>query len=187
MSASGLPPRPESGASLIVALLFLLVLTILGLAVMRATTVEVRIVGFEQDRNVAFEAAEAALRDAERDLAVNGIDTDSPWEPDCTGGGGGLCRPGNNATPLWESIDWTDENSRPYGTQTGLGAYPVNVSAAPRYIIEILPNLPPPVGSSMVTGARASTTGGTAYRITAVGWGRNAETRTMLQSVFIKE
>ncbi len=177
----------QSGASLIVALLFLLVLTILGLAVMRATTVEVRIVGFEQDRNLAFEAAEAALRDAERDLAANGLDTDSPWATDCTGGGGGLCRPGNNATPLWNSIAWTDANSRRYGTRTGVGAYPANVSAEPRYIIEILPNLPAPTGSSLVAGSRASTTGGTAYRITAVGWGRNADTRTMLQSVFIKE
>jgi type IV pilus assembly protein PilX len=180
-------PRGESGASLIVALLFLLVLTVLGLAVMRATTIEVRIVGFEQDRNLAFEAAEAALRDAERDLTLNGIDTDAPWEPDCSGGGGGLCRPANTATPLWESIAWTDANSRRYGTRTGIGAYPVNVSAVPRYMIEILPDLPPPIGSSMIPGARASTTGGTAYRITAVGWGRNDETRTMLQSVFIKE
>ena len=61
----------QHGAVLIVALLFLVILTILGVTAMTATTFEEKISGNTRDLNVAFQAAEAALRDARRD--INGI------------------------------------------------------------------------------------------------------------------
>jgi type IV pilus assembly protein PilX len=65
----------QHGAVLIVALLFLVILTLLGLTAMSGTTMEERMSGNSRDMNIALQAAEAALRDARRDinrLPING-------------------------------------------------------------------------------------------------------------------
>jgi type IV pilus assembly protein PilX len=67
--------RRQQGAVLIVSLLFLVILTLLGLTAMSGTTMEERMSGNSRDMNVALQAAEAALRDARRDinrLPING-------------------------------------------------------------------------------------------------------------------
>ncbi len=60
--------RRQHGAVLIVALLFLVILTLLGLTAMSGTMMEERMSGNSRDMNVALQAAEAALRDARRDI-----------------------------------------------------------------------------------------------------------------------
>lgn len=55
----------QSGISLIVVLMLLLVMTLLGLAVLRSTLLEERMSSNMYDRSLAFQAAEGALRDAE--------------------------------------------------------------------------------------------------------------------------
>lgn len=57
--------RSQSGASLIVVLILLVVMTILGLAVMRTTLLEERMSANMYDRSLAFQQAESALREAE--------------------------------------------------------------------------------------------------------------------------
>jgi type IV pilus assembly protein PilX len=58
----------QRGAVLVIALLFLTILTILGVTAMTSTTFEERLAGNARDNATAFQAAEAALRDARRDL-----------------------------------------------------------------------------------------------------------------------
>jgi type IV pilus assembly protein PilX len=67
----------QRGAVLVIALLFLTILTILGVTAMTATTYEERLAGNARDAGAAFQAAEAALRDARRDL--NGIIIPVAW------------------------------------------------------------------------------------------------------------
>lgn len=67
----------QRGAVLIIALLFLTILTILGVTAMTATTFEERMAGNTRDVGVAFQAAEAALRDARRD--INSIVIPGPY------------------------------------------------------------------------------------------------------------
>jgi type IV pilus assembly protein PilX len=55
----------QRGAALIVALLMLLVMTVLGVAAMGVTRMEERMAGNTRDIDVAFQAAEAGLRDSE--------------------------------------------------------------------------------------------------------------------------
>lgn len=55
----------QTGATLIVSLLLLLVMTLLGLAAMQVTRMEERMAGNTRDINIAFQGAEAVLRDAE--------------------------------------------------------------------------------------------------------------------------
>jgi type IV pilus assembly protein PilX len=60
----------QKGATLVIALLMLLVLTVLGLASMQMTRLEERMAGNSRDVNLAFQGAEAGLRDAEEGLRV---------------------------------------------------------------------------------------------------------------------
>jgi len=55
----------QHGATLIVAMLMLLVLTVLGLTTMSMTRLEERMAGNSRDVNLAFQGAEAGLRDGE--------------------------------------------------------------------------------------------------------------------------
>jgi type IV pilus assembly protein PilX len=173
----------QRGASLVIALMFLIVLTVLGLVAVRSSTMQERMAGNDRDRAIAFEAAEAALRDAERDILLNLSSADA-FDAACTAG---LCRPSLVATPNWNSITWTGATSRIYGVTSGAGAYPLAVANPPRYIIELLPDVPSGSGNTLNANARSSTTGGTAYRITARGWGRRPTTQVELQSVYLKQ
>ena len=61
-------PQRQDGAALIVSLLLLAIVMLLSTAGWQMGTQEERMVGQQRDRAIAFEAAEATLRDAERDL-----------------------------------------------------------------------------------------------------------------------
>lgn len=68
------PPHrahPERGVVLLVALVMLLLVTVLGLASVRMLTLEERMAANSFDRNLAFQAAETALREGEA-LAATG-------------------------------------------------------------------------------------------------------------------
>ena len=54
-------PARERGAAMVIALVMLLVLTLLATASARMTLMEERMTGNTQDRNIAFQAAEAGL------------------------------------------------------------------------------------------------------------------------------
>ena len=56
--------QSQRGAALIVALIFLVILTLLGITASTVTGLEERMTGNTRDRDLAFEAAEAAIRDA---------------------------------------------------------------------------------------------------------------------------
>ncbi|WP_299197725.1 PilX N-terminal domain-containing pilus assembly protein [uncultured Amphritea sp.] len=55
----------EQGAVLIIALIFLLVLSFIGVSSMQGTTMQEKMSGNLRDRNSAFNAAEAGLREGE--------------------------------------------------------------------------------------------------------------------------
>lgn len=58
----------QHGASLITVLLLLLIMTLLGLAVLRGTLLEERMSANMYDRSLAFQQAESALREAEEQV-----------------------------------------------------------------------------------------------------------------------
>lgn len=62
---SSLPGRHQRGVALVVALVLLLVVTLLGLASMRSTSLQERMSANMFDRSLAFQRSEAALRAAE--------------------------------------------------------------------------------------------------------------------------
>ena len=62
--------KRQKGASLVVVLLLLLVMTILGVFALRGTLMGERMSSNVRDRSLAFQAAESALREAEQAIFV---------------------------------------------------------------------------------------------------------------------
>jgi type IV pilus assembly protein PilX len=79
------PPRRQQGVALVVALVLLLVVTVIGLASMRGTSLQERMSANMYDRSLSFQRSEAALRAAEEAISAT-------WQiatlggQDCTGG-----------------------------------------------------------------------------------------------------
>lgn len=169
--------KQQSGAVLAIGLVMLLLLTLIGLTGTRVTGLEERMAGNNRDRNLAFQAAESALRAGE---AYLGSTTPLPLF-DCTNGlypsGGTGCASPNvvSATaplpPVWDNIDWSS-NSVVYAGSLG-------ISVSPRYIIEQMPCLDANSdGDCSDAGVDQNV-----YRVTARATGATADAVVMLQSI----
>lgn len=105
--------RAQSGVALVIVLILLLVMTLLGLASMRGTLMEERMSANMYDRGLAFQAVEAALREAETRVSTPGVIASFP-AAGCTGG---LCsRPVVAANSIDRGLDpsfsgWTPASS----------------------------------------------------------------------------
>lgn len=170
----------QQGVSLAIVMIFLVILSMLSISAMQGSSLSSRVARNEADRALAFQAAEAALRDAELDVKnlkanntacvagsagcrVENINRGDGFTTLCPLG---LCDSRTFTSPVWEdNTKWaTTGSSVAYGTFTAATALPV-VAQQPRYLLEYFP-----MGDSVV------------YRITAVGFGANTSTQVMLQS-----
>ena len=187
------PRRPARGFSLLFILLMMVVVGFLALAGMSTGIVQERMAGNARDQNVALQAAEAALRDAEADIEAN-LSTASGFTDACAAG---LCMPPSmtasapQSAPLWQTINWSTQ-ARAFGSRTGAPALrgPNNQALAsqPRYFVEVLPSLPAADGGSVCMGCTTTAAErARAYRITARASGVRDSTVVMLQSVYIKQ
>lgn len=61
----------QKGAVLLISLIFLILLTLIGVTAMQTTTLQERMAGNVRDLNLAFQASEAALRAGEAWLPAN--------------------------------------------------------------------------------------------------------------------
>ena len=193
----------EEGFVLITGMLFLIIMTILVVSLMRTSILEERMVANSRDWNVAFQAAEAALRDAEREIkggtrviGMTGFVSGCSSASDSNGAG--LCLPNlctdtsatGDCLPIWVDLvskqadsGWINGSSGgksiSYGAKTSATAL-TGVSAQPRYIIEVLTvpdaaSLKPPPGQPSQKYI---------YRATAVGFGATGNSRVVLQGNF---
>lgn len=169
----------QSGAALLVALMMLVVVMMLGVAATQITLMNEKSSRNDRDRQIAFQAAEAALRDGEMDLAdARGSEDNFPAAPGECGRHGiqtGLCRALVNA-PLWRSVDFRAAvPSVEYGRFTGRN-FPAGAGTRParppRYLVELLASGTPDANAIV------------RYRVTAVGFGARETTQVMLQSIY---
>lgn len=191
--------KNAQGAALLVVLGTLIIVLLLGTSAAQMALLGEKTARGERDRHTAFQAAEAALMDAENDIegrpgapgrsALFASGSALGFVDGCGSGSVdlGLCLPGaQGAPPAWQTIDFAGVDGAtarfvPYGKftgaamQTGHGFLPVK---AARYIIELLPSLQP--------GADAGTKQQYVYRITALGFGARDTTQVVLQSHYRK-
>lgn len=186
------PCARQTGATLLMALFVLLCVTMVALAAARIAFDAERTARAARDRQLAFQAAEAGLADAERDIAGGAHpgaaraamfhdDGAIGFEAGCGRGAVnlGLCAVVPGALPAWQVAD-TDA-SVPYGSFTGAvlpygGPLPL---APPRYLIERLPL----VRAGEDAGRPGAASQGL-FRITAFGYGALPGTLVVLQSVY---
>ncbi len=164
----------QQGAVLVVSLILLLIMTLIGVSAMRTTILEEKMAGNYRDSNIAFQAAEAALRDAENDVICTGagcrtspISGLNNFDSTCTAG---LC-------DGWSTAVWTDStkmaNAVSYSAYTSAAAVP-DVEAQPNYLLE---------GKKCIAPGWASWK--YCYQITATGYGRSLNAKRSLQEVYI--
>lgn len=167
--------QAQRGAVLVIGLIFLALLTLMGIAAYSNATLEERMAGNTRDRMRAFEAAETALRDCEALLAGFGA------LPGFDGTGGMYEAPPVTERARWESIDWTDAAS------VRVLAQPLpEVSLQPRCIVESMLILEVPPQGGAVSGPQQRIEQ-TVYRVTAMGYGSNPVTTAMVQSTFRRQ
>lgn len=166
--------RRQQGAILITALLLLLVLTILGTSSLQNTVLQERMVGNMHNRNLAFQAAEAALRAGEGWLAdparVQLPTVDTP-DPDT-----------DDDTDFWwkeADADWWQTAGEESDFCADLDDCLVKEN--PRYLIEHHFFRP----DSLRIGHEEAT-GRDYHRITTRGVGKSVKAQVVLQSVFVR-
>lgn len=191
----------QRGAALIVTLLMLVAVLMLGTSAARVALQEEKAARNDRDRQVALQAAEAALLDAETDIENAAYENSRShifvphraegFSEGCGSGLAnlylGLClRAEEGSSPVWREVDFLDDSdeagSVPYGHFTGRvfpsGAGPMP-ARLPRYIIELMPYNAEGEGA---TGEDISYL----YRVTAIGFGMRLPTQVVLQTFYRK-
>lgn len=175
-------PHRQQGVALIMALVFLVILTIMGLAAMGTTSLEEKMAGNAKDRNLAFQAAETGLLAGENwiNAQIN--------KPGFPNNAAGLYLPSASTTPAWDdsSLNWSGTSNlvvypnTPTATASG-GLAKINTQ--PKYIIEDLGEVPEK-GGSKVLSTNYKGKGNTVVRITSRGTGGTDAAQAMVQSTY---
>jgi type IV pilus assembly protein PilX len=167
----------QRGVVLVVAMLTLLVITIVGVAGMQTTILEETMAGAVRDKHIAFNTAEAGLREGEEYLTSASLptfdDTNGRYSSDGT------------SEELWKTVKWTKTNDTDCNciTYSSGGLVGGSDIPLPRYIIEELPESEIE-STSLVVGFKPKTTR-TMYQITARGVGKMGAI-AILQSTYLR-
>lgn len=184
----------EQGAALVLGLIMLLVVTLLGVAGMRDTLLQEKMAGNMRDREVALQAAEAALRTGELVLQQASL-------PDFNGANGLFAMQERKISGVpvseqkfWLEWKWDDSKSKKFtGYSTG------DVFQEPRYVVEKLstdmsahayPKQGGASGGSLVQALDLNSEDFIPkqdFRITAMGWGGSEDARVIVQSTYRRE
>lgn len=159
MSKSTSAMVKNKGSALIIALVFLLIMTLIGTTAMQGTSQQEKMAGNMRDRSLAFQAAEAALR-----VAQGTIDSGAPTITTVPN------------SPLTDS-NWI--NTFVWSTATQLAGTLSGITSLnqPRYVIEDTSSQ-----NSECTGSSVQTPPFKCYRVTARGVGGTQDAVVIVQS-----
>jgi type IV pilus assembly protein PilX len=148
----------QRGAILVTSLLLLLTLTIIGVSVMQITRMQERAAGNTRDLNLAFQGAEAAVRDAENLIWSTPVIVTCNNAATCIRPRGTL--PEDLAS---QTAAWWDANAQEYGTD---GTQDLDeLDEDPQFVVEEIAWVGPLVvdepGARMFYQITARSTGGT--------------------------
>jgi len=172
-------PGRQQGATLVIALIFLVILTFLGVTVASNNSLQERMAGNTRQRDLAFQAAEHALKAAEgvinntassQRIYINAVIAGGtlPTKPD------DLLLNGqnhvNDANHWKNTFDWTTTAStQATGISTSL------LAANPRYVIEQMPSATCPDDATKTCYY---------YRVTSHGVGKSTDAVVILQAMY---
>lgn len=171
------PIRSQHGATLIVGLIILLVMTVIGVTGMKMTSMEEKMTGNARDRDLAFQAADSALRAGEncvegQPAPPNLIDP-STFTCNAAVVGGGFY-PASGTAPIWETLSETGHWNVPAEAVQFAGQL-AHIDAQPSYVVE-------QVGIDYGSEAGTSAPPVRTFRITARAIGGTPDATAIVQS-----
>jgi len=178
--------KSQSGFVLIIGLVVLVLLTIIMLTAMRTASLEERMAGNLRQQNIAFQAAESALREAEGLISSDATEMDwdgdgemepSPFYPLLLTGGpfqnlsdpicdDGLC---GSSEPLQSDAIKALTDDEVHTASTGIAGID-----EPQYVIELI-RVRPSTDSRRLYAT---------FRVTARAWGEDPNSEIQLQSTY---
>jgi len=188
----------QHGVTLIVVLLILVVVSLLGAGGAQIALMSERGARNDRDQQIAWQAAEAGLIDAEIDMWNNtsantrnsffdGKTTYIFPDAGCgtTGTSQGLCAGVLTGKPTWLTVDFTTTGNTAqttgFGDKTGRsfpsGGAGTQPAKAPRYVIE-------PVVATPFLGDASNMEREVVYRVTVMGFGPRADIQSVLQMLY---
>ncbi len=182
------PAHRQQGIALIMALVFLMLLTIIGVTAMTTSSLQEKMAGNVQNKHGAFQAAESALRAGEAYLQATG-----PLPAFTLVGvttGHYLPAAATAVGSLWDTVDWQD-CAKVICLPAGPPPTIDGVATQPTYVIEEVADASGSGGGtgSLVTGFKPPpAVSGTSkiYRISARGTGNTDAAVALVQSVYRK-
>ena len=164
----------QTGAILVTSLLMLVTLTVIGVSVMQMTRIQERMAGNARDTNMAFQGAEAGVRDGEDQLRLQ------------------VARPDGCSTAgcLWwqrsflpvlsdRSAAWWNANARDYGVDGSQDM--TELDTDPQYLVEELREVP-----DDLTVGHGPPSSRDFYQVTARSTGVSGNANTIVQSTYVK-
>jgi len=172
------PNQNQSGSVLIISLIVMLVLTVLGVSGMKSSVMEEKMAGNMRDSQLAFQAAEATLKEAERHIETNVV---SVANFDTNGSDGLYDR---SQHKVWNQIGWTSNDSLEFTNFSTNYA----INTPPRYIIQHVASQLNNVDNLNMDNYGQGTGAGRVemFLITARAVGNSGNTVVMLQSTYGK-
>ncbi len=189
--------RAQSGVSLIVVLMLLVIVSILGVGAAQIASMGERSSRNDRDMQMAWQSAEAALMDAEMEISgpvastrranvFTGLANTNAYVTGCgtSGDSVGLCALNPTGKPAWLTVDFTATGGGApttyFGQFTGrsfasglVGAQPIKT---PRYVIEPIQD----PDNRDKSGSNTSYI----FRITAMGFGPRADIQAVSQTIY---
>jgi type IV pilus assembly protein PilX len=180
--------RRQRGAALVVGLIFLAMLSLMGVAAYMVANQEERMSGNTRDRIRAFEAAESSLRDCESLLGGFGT------LPTFNGTNGMHQAPAFGQRQIFEQYDddsdgtpnqWKGQNGGSVRVIPQVGGAPAipDVALQPRCIVERMDDIEVRKRDAELSVPKEVAIE-TIFRITAIGYGINPGTNVTLQTMF---
>lgn len=195
--------RRQTGASLIMVMIILTIVSMLGVAAIQISIMSERGARNDRDYQIAWQAAEEALIDAEYDISGPGVSARrSIFSPtpnisafiDGCGSAGdtvGLCAGTFLAgtKPSWIAVDFTTTGTNAattqFGTFTGRtfasGNGGFQSAKPPRYVIEAIEDNG---GRGAQQRNKSVPQAAYVYRVTAMGFGPRGSTQAVMQTIY---
>jgi len=171
--------KQQSGIVLVIGLIMLLLMTLIGVTAMQVTSLEEKMAGNFRNHNVAFQAAESALRYAESHLnsegetAFNPLSLNGPFFGDDCVIALGICGGGDDLELI---TDFSTVSSN--DMSTAIVSIPViEAEYQPKFIIELI---------GVDDGDESDSAQYGLFRVTVRAWGEgdNPTSKVQLQTVY---
>lgn len=173
-------PAGNQGIALFISLVMLLILTVLGISSVQSTSMQERMARNAMDANLAFQAAESALRDAE--VYMEALSNLNDFLPTADNANGYYVEAAVGDDMIWTTVDWDGSEVRTAETSV------TGVVVQPKYLVEFVKTVVADQDRLNLDNIGQDTGGGRTqmFRVTAYATGGSSSAHVMIQSSYGK-